>query len=118
MLIVPKYKEVKKEVIRSIPSKNTQVIDVGKKSATNEFTFNTTYDPSWSIPYDENKKAKSVSIMDKTGRAVYEISVVGIQPTEWNGESNTGLSIGIGYHLYLIEYTDGSVDKGAITILR
>lgn len=83
-----------------------------------EYSYNPAFDGAWKIPYDEDKKAVSVKIIDKGGREVYSSHVQGGSPAEWNGESNTGSAIGVGYHTFLIEYSDGTVDKGAITILR
>jgi len=101
----------------TLHSKNALVLEKTCTS-TKEFSYNPTYDATWSIPYDTNKKPKSIKILDKNGREVFQSNVLDFSPAEWNGESNTGLAIGVGYHLYFIEYADGSIDKGSLTILR
>jgi hypothetical protein len=97
---------------------NMLVINEMACESAKEFTYNPAYDPAWVIPYDVSKKAVAIKIVDKSGQTVYYSLVSNTHPSEWNGESNTGATLGIGYHLYLIEYADGTVDKGAITILR
>jgi hypothetical protein len=118
----PSYFSSKKEEEKMTDSKNINetVNDVQEKTinSSKEFSYNPAYDPAWNIPYDTNKKPKSIKILDKSGREVFQSNVLDFSPAEWNGESNTGLAIGVGYHLYFIEYADGTVDKGSLTILR
>jgi len=83
-----------------------------------EFTYNPAYDPAWVIPYNTQKNAKSVKIFDKSGREVFTATVHNGTPNDWNGDSNTGLNVGMGNHPYIIEYMDGTIDKGTIMIVR
>lgn len=118
----PTYLSIKNEEQNTTDAKNINetVNDIQKKTinSSKEFSYNPAYDPAWNIPYDTNKKPKSVKILDKSGREVFQSTVLDFSPAEWNGESNTGLTLGVGYHLYFIEYADGTVDKGSLTILR
>ncbi|HTF82813.1 MAG TPA: hypothetical protein VL947_13850 [Cytophagales bacterium] len=83
-----------------------------------EFTYNLNYDPAWVIPYDHDKEPKSIKILDKSGRDVYISPVYNGTPTEWMGQSNTGQEVGIGLHIYIIEYTNGGMSQGTIMIVK
>ncbi|MBC7387773.1 MAG: gliding motility-associated C-terminal domain-containing protein [Opitutaceae bacterium] len=86
--------------------------------SSKEFTFNPQYDPALVFPYNNLKNAKTLRILDKWGKEVFFSQVNAGQPADWNGESNTGSHITAGYYLFYIEYTDGTTDKGSISILR
>lgn len=98
---------------------NTVVVkEIACAEPMKEFTYNPGYDPAWVIPYDTHKNAKSIKIFDKSGREVFSAMVNNGIPSDWNGESNTGLNIGMGSHPYMIAYTDGTIEKGTIMIVR
>ena len=99
---------------------NVKKVMVGEKQCrkNKEYVFNPEYDPTWTIPYSKEKEAVSFKIVDKSGKLFYQTVVSAHQPTEWNGESNTGLILGMGLYFITIEYTDGSVDEGSIVVTR
>lgn len=98
--------------------KSVVVPSVNCQDALKEFTYSPMHDAAWTIPYDANKTAKNIKILNKVGLDIFRSEVISGNPSEWNGESNTGMLIETGYYLYFIEYTDGTLDKGAISILR
>lgn len=103
----------------SLQYPNTVVVnEIACAEPAKEFTYNPAYDPAWVIPYNTHKNAKSVKIFDKSGREVFTATVHNGAPNDWNGDSNTGLNVGMGNHPYIIEYTDGTIDKGTIMIVR
>ncbi len=104
--------------IVSVP-KSVEVGSIHCQETSKEYTYSPLHDPVWTIPYDGAKKARNIRILNKGGREVFRSEVTGDgNPSDWNGESNMGLPIETGYYLFYIEYTDGSVDKGTISILR
>lgn len=94
----------------SIESKNCKL--------NKEYTFNPDFDASWLIPYDIARQPKTFKIVDKGGKLFYQAPVEGFQPAEWKGESNTGLSLGLGLYFFSIEYLDGTIEEGSIVLTR
>lgn len=88
------------------------------RDARKEYTYHLAHDPAWKIPYQADKTAKSISIVNKAGQEVYASSVYNGSPEEWNGESNTGLQVSLGYHVYTIVYIDNTVEQGSIIIVK
>jgi hypothetical protein len=99
---------------------NAKKVTVGEKQCrkNKEYAFNPEYDQVWTIPYNKNKEAASMKILDKNGKLFYQTAVSANHPTEWNGESNTGLVLGMGLYLFTIEYADGSLEEGSIVVTR
>ncbi len=99
---------------------NVKKVVVAEKKCINkiEYVYNPEYDSSWPIPYDADKQATSVKILEKGGKVFFQTAVSSSQPTEWKGESNTGLTLGMGIYFFTIEYADGSVDEGSIVVTR
>lgn len=93
-----------------------KIVESKKQQAS--YVFNPEYDSSWPIPYDADKQATSIKILEKGGKVFFQTTVSASQPTEWKGESNTGLVLGMGIYFFTIEYADGSVDEGSIVVTR
>lgn len=62
------------------------------------YVFNPEYDRAWSVPYDRDKEAVNFVLIEKSGKVYYQSRVQNFQPEEWSGESNMGLSLGIGLY--------------------
>jgi len=82
------------------------------------YIFNPEYDRAWAVPYDRDKDPVSFVLIDKSGKVYYQSKVQSYQPAEWSGESNMGLDLGIGLYFFTIEYSDGSIDDGTVTVTR
>ncbi|WP_028978681.1 hypothetical protein [Sporocytophaga myxococcoides] len=82
------------------------------------YIFNPEYDRAWSVPYDRDKDPVSFVLIEKSGKVFYQSRVQSYQPSEWSGESNMGQDLGVGLYFFTIEYSDGSVDDGTVTITR
>lgn len=82
------------------------------------YIFNPEYDRVWSVPYDRDKDPVNLVLLDKSGKVYYQSKVQSYQPAEWSGESNMGVDLGIGLYFFTIEYSDGSIDDGTVTITR
>ncbi len=87
-------------------------------STSKAYIFNPEYDRAWSVPYDRDKEPVNIAIIEKSGKIYYQSRVQNSHPEEWSGESNMGLSLGIGLYFFTIEYSDGSVDEGTVTITK
>lgn len=94
------------------------VAQIACRDAKKEFTYHLAHDPAWKIPYHADKTARSITITNKAGQDVYHSQVYNGSPEEWNGESNTGLQVSLGYHVYTIVYNDNTVDQGSIIIVK
>ncbi len=64
----------------------------------------------------EYGKAGVLTIFDKQGNLRLEKRVAENQQYEWYGEGNTG-SLAPGYYLFIINYEDGAVQNGSITVM-
>ncbi|HTF81208.1 MAG TPA: gliding motility-associated C-terminal domain-containing protein [Cytophagales bacterium] len=82
------------------------------------YVFNPEHEHHWRIPYDKEKTPSHIKIHSKNGALFYHAPVVGGNPEEWTGESNTGSVLDIGLYFYTIEYTDKSIEEGSIMITR
>lgn len=105
---------------RNCMVENKQTIFVPEKvcKVAKEYIFNVEYDHFWHIPYDPEKTPSSFKIVDKSGKLFYHSTVVGGNPEEWRGESNTGLELTTGLYFFTIEYADKSIDESPITIIK
>jgi hypothetical protein len=75
--------------------------------------FNPTYGEVWNIPI-ANKSGK-LTIYSKAGFPVYQLNLKNNTPATWDGK-NTYDQLEAGYFIFVIEYEDGEVLKGSVTI--
>jgi hypothetical protein len=83
-----------------------------------QYVFNPEYDHSWTIPYDKDRKPTRIVILDKSGRIFYESLVSDFSPEGWAAQSNTGLMAEVGLYFFTIEYADGYIEEGSVTVTR
>lgn len=62
-------------------------------------------------------KTGQFTVMDKSGRMLLQKTFSNIDKFEWDGVSREGALLGSGIYPYIIEYTDGHIQKGSITIV-
>lgn len=93
-----------------VPEKNCKT--------SQQYIFNPDYDHSWGIPYNKEKKPIRVMIMEKGGRVFYQSAVSDFHPSEWTGDSNTGLVLSMGLYFLTIEYADRSIDEATIVVTK
>lgn len=97
--------EVSKEVIQKSQAKNI------------EYAFSPSLGQVWEFPIEENANCK-MTILNKSGQIVYETSILNGFPNSWNGTSNRGMSITMGAYIYLLEYQNGQVGRGYVTVTQ
>ena len=76
------------------------------------------FDPgiqSWEIPNDKQKNGK-ITIYSKAGAVVYIYNFNINEQLSWNGNSSNGELLKPGYYIYTLEYQDGSIKQGSVTI--
>jgi hypothetical protein len=97
-------------------SKNCQqifAVQVTEKLCPINDHFNPTYGEVWNIPM-ANKSGK-LTIYSKAGFPVYQLNLKNNTPATWDGK-NTYDQLEAGYFIFVIEYEDGEVLKGSVTI--
>ena len=74
-------------------------------------------DPASGRPVEFPKYEKSgvLTVFDKRGNVKFETLIESHQTLEWLGIANEGMLIA-GYYLFTIQYEDGAMQKGSITI--
>ena len=81
--------------------------------ASNEFAFSPSLNESFKFPIEHGDEGK-IQILTRNGQIVFTANISEIQ--EWNGESNTGFGIGAGVYVFIIEYKNGKLQKGYVTL--
>lgn len=78
-----------------------------------DYLINTTYNETFLLK--EMKDKYHFKVYDKAGKLYYEQQVKEYEMLEWDGKNNKQQIIA-GYYLVKVEFTDGDVKKGSITI--
>lgn len=71
----------------------------------------------WEIPFNKEKNA-FLKIMNKKGLTVYKQELEINSYHEWNGQTQENRLLPLGLYVYLIEYEDGEIEQGYITLVR
>lgn len=71
---------------------------------------------TWKIPLKENSQAE-IHVFDKSGKLVFQKQLASSVEEEWDGKNNEGQLLPPGYYAFTIEYTDGDVQRGFISIM-
>lgn len=88
-------------------------INVPYESCPVDEHFNPSLGQEWQIPM--NGQSGSVTILDKSGKTVWQKAIVKGHATTWDGTSANG-QLPAGYYIFVITYDDGTISKGSITI--
>lgn len=91
---------------------------IGTKNceATKEYIFNPYQGETWSFPAGDKNIVK-VSIMNREGKLVYQVNPSNGHPHLWDGKDRTNNYSEVGLHYYVLEFEDGTVKEGYITII-
>lgn len=90
-------------------------VEVQQKNCPINMAINPTYGERWIIP-TESASGK-ISIHSRTGMIVFSTSFERDEALNWNGRSENG-EINVGYYTFEIQYTDGTYQKGSITVTQ
>ncbi|MBC7389876.1 MAG: hypothetical protein H7329_11730 [Opitutaceae bacterium] len=90
-------------------------IKVESKTCYKNYHFNPFIGEKWEIP--SAKINGELSIKDNAGNTYYSANIQADSQEYWTGMSATG-ELKPGYYLYLIQYVDGSVNQGTVTIVQ
>jgi hypothetical protein len=88
-----------------------------KRCGENKFAFSTDLGESIKIPVLEHHSYNFV-IRNRAGQVIYSIHASPNSYQEWNGASNSGQHVYPDLYIYTVEYDNGTIEKGQITISR
>lgn len=86
-----------------------------KGHQANSYVINPAKGQSWKIPMHNHKEA-TVTIFNKEGAEVFTSSVQQGKTTTWKGVSNEGVKQKAGKYAYLLDYGNGNIEHGHVTI--
>lgn len=90
-------------------------IEVKEKNCEQAFHFNPFVGERWEIPLQSH--AAKLTVVDKAGNAYFSVELPAGTQEYWSGESSQG-EIKTGYYLFTITHTDGTAQRGTVTIVR
>lgn len=79
--------------------------------------FTPAFGESWSVPTLSGEDAELI-ISNKSGRAVCTQQYTGGQEPTWDGRSDTGAELPMGFYKFKLAYPDGGFCLGKVTIIR
>lgn len=86
-----------------------------KGHQANSFVFNPAKGQSWKIPMHNHKEAK-VTIFNKEGNEVFTAHLEQGKNTSWKGISTDGAKQKAGKYAYLLDFGNGKIEHGHVTI--
>ncbi|MDB5272641.1 MAG: hypothetical protein JWO58_1008 [Chitinophagaceae bacterium] len=86
-----------------------------KGHAANSYTFSVSKGQSWKIPLKNHQKA-TITIFNKQGDEVYSAELQKDKNTTWKGLSNDGTKQKVGKYAYLLDFGNGDIQHGHVTI--
>ena len=90
-------------------------IEIPKKACPIDDHFNPSLGELWNIPMKD--KDGTLKIYTKAGTPILEKNIESKSKLTWDGQTSNGLAP-TGYYIFVINYTDGTVLKGSITITQ
>jgi gliding motility-associated-like protein len=97
--------ELEKEINIRIPKK--EIDDV----------FTPSNGDTWSFPIQTNTTA-TISILNKSGLTVYSANINGGYPNQWDGRDMDGNELNTGNYYFIINFANGELLKGHVSIIR
>jgi len=109
-VVIAKKKKAKSSILE-IPIDDPSA----KGQQANSFTFNPAKGQSWKIPMHNHKEAK-VTIFNKEGNEVFTSNLEQGKNTNWKGISTDGVKQKAGKYAYLLDFGNGKIEHGHVTI--
>ncbi len=106
-----KKKKKAKSYILEIPIDDPSA----KGHQANSYHFSPAKGQSWNIPMHNHKEA-SITIFNKEGNEVFAGNLEQGKNTRWNGISSDGTKQKAGKYAYLLDYGNGKIEHGHVTI--
>jgi hypothetical protein len=106
-----KKKKKAKSYILEIPIDDPSA----KGHAANNYTFSPAKGQSWKIPMHNHKEA-TVTIFNKEGNEVFTSSIEQGKNATWKGISTDGTKQKAGKYAYLLDFGNGKIEHGHVTI--
>ncbi|MDB5256248.1 MAG: hypothetical protein JWM14_943 [Chitinophagaceae bacterium] len=106
-----KKKKKAKSYILEIPIDDPSA----KGHQANSYVFNPAKGQSWKIPMHNHKEA-TVTIFNKEGNEVFTSSVEQGKNNTWKGTSTDGTKQKAGKYAYLLDFGNGKIEHGHVTI--
>lgn len=107
---VASTKKKAKSYILEIP-----IDDPSAKHSSNSYAFNPSKNQSWKVPMGNYKQA-NLTIFNKEGDEVYSASIETGKNNRWNGLSAAGMKQKAGKYTYLLDFGNGKIEHGHVTI--
>lgn len=86
-----------------------------KGHQANSYHFSPAKGQSWKIPMHNHKEA-SLTIFSKDGNEIFTGTLEQGKNTRWNGVSNDGTKQKAGKYAYLLDFGNGKIEHGHVTI--
>jgi len=111
--VIPSAKKKKKakSYILEIPIDDPSA----KGHQANSYVFSPAKGQSWKIPMHNHKEAK-VTIFNKEGNEVFSAAIEQGKNTSWKGISTDGTKQKAGKYAYLLDFGNGNIEHGHVTI--
>jgi len=106
-----KTKKKAKSYILEIPIDDPSA----KGHGANSYTFSASKGQSWKIPVKNHPQA-TITIFNKQGDEVYSAELQKDKNTQWKGISNDGTKQKAGKYAYLLDFGNGDIEHGHVTI--
>jgi CHU_C Type IX secretion signal domain len=81
----------------------------------NSYTFSPAKGQSWKIPM-RNYKQGAITIFNKEGNEVFSATLEQGKNASWNGQSVDGIKQKAGKYAYLMDFGNGNIEHGHVTI--
>lgn len=96
------------------PLKTEKMTETNERKTSENHIFEPTLE-TWQIPNDHDKSGVFM-VVDKTGEIVYKRTFETNEIAHWDGTSSKGTLLKAGLYGYLLDYMDGSVEQGTVTL--
>ena len=97
--------------------KEWKYVEIEKINCFGEFKFAPLYGEVWKIPVETGYPGV-LTITNKNGIIVYQLKFDGLSEATWNGMSINNQMLPMGAYPFIINYQNGNVFRGTITIVK
>ena len=110
------YSVILKDKLSCISETLFAKIEIKNCDKPKDNIFNPSQGEVWNFPVD-GKKVVKISIMNREGKLVYLATGLESHQESWDGKDMSHNYSEVGIHYYVIEFEDGSVRDGYVTIV-
>ena len=102
---------------KNLCEKEIARIEIEEKICNTDYKYSPVFGELWTIPAEKNKTGV-FRLFNKSGQILVEKEIDLYSDKTWDGKDDNGSPLRMDYYPFIIQYEDGEIFKGSVTLFK